>query len=614
MRKLSKQATRWQRAAVTLAASLLAWAAPAVCLAAAKPNVVLIVIDDYGWTDATCYGSRFYRTPNIDRLAAEGMRFTQAYAACPVCSPTRAALMTGKYPARVHLTDWLPGRKYLPSQKLLAPDFRHELPLEEMTVAELLRAAGYATASIGKWHLGGAGFEPTRQGLELNVAGDASGSPPGYFAPYLRSGHALPGLQDALPGEYLTDRLTSEAEKFLEAHHHGPFFLYLPHFAVHTPLEGKPDRVEAYRSAAKPPGLQQNPIYAAMVESMDESVGRIVRKLDSLGIGDDTIVILTSDNGGLATAEGPNTPATNNAPLREGKGYLYEGGIRVPLVIKWPRRVNPGGTSAAPASSVDILPTIAEACDVAPPAAVDGVSLVPLVTGGGALPPRALFWHYPHYSPQGGKPGGAIRDGNFKLIEFYEQGRRELYDLATDPSENTNLAAREPSRVEALAARLAAWRKEVDAQMPSVNPDYTPDVQAQDGTITLPGATADIHGAMVRYEPLPHKRTIGFWVDGDDWISWQFDVKRRGTFELEVMQGCGPGSGGSTVEFRVGQQAVSMTVDETGGFQNFVKRTLGAVTIAEAGRHTLEVRPQTKPGPAVMDLRQVRLIPRAGSE
>jgi arylsulfatase A len=595
--------------ALTLALALVAGAAAADQPAAARPNVVLIVIDDFGWADLGCYGSKFYRTPHVDRLAAEGMRFTQAYAACPVCSPTRAALMTGKYPARLHLTDWLPGRGDMPSHKLLRPAFRQELPLDEITLAEVLHGAGYATAAIGKWHLGGEGFEPTRQGFDVGIGGAARGSVPSHFAPYLPNGASLPGLASAPDGEYLADRLTAEAEKFIEAHSKRPFFLYLPHYSVHTPIMAKPELVAKYDFAAKPPGLQNNPRYAAMIESMDDSVGRITRKIESLGLTHNTILVFTSDNGGLATAEGPHTPATNNAPLREGKGYLYEGGIRVPLVVRWPAAVKAGTMCAVPVSSIDVLPTIADVCHLAPPEGIDGVSLVPLLKQSGSLHREALYWHYPHYAPQGGKPGGAIREGDFKLIEFYEQGRRELYNVVHDVSENNNLAEADSQRAEQMAAKLAAWRKAVDAQMPLPNPDFEPPAQADDRSVTLVARTADVHGVMVRFEPLPHKNTIGFWVRADDWVSWDFQIATPGEFEVEILQGCGPGSGGSQVDFSVGEQTLSVTVEETGGFQKFVARRIGKLKLPAAGRYTLSVKPRTKPGAAVMDLREVRLLP-----
>jgi arylsulfatase A len=574
-----------------------------------RPNIILIVADDLGWADLGCYGSKFHRTPHLDRLAEGGRRFTQAYAACPVCSPTRAALMTGKHPARLHLTDWLPGRPDRPDQRLRRPVIRQELPLEEVTLAEVLQRAGYATAIIGKWHLGGTGFEPTRQGFDLNIAGDARGSPLSYVAPFSRQGQTMPGLAEAPAGQYLTDRLTLEAERFLEAHRSGPFFLYLPHFAVHIPMVAKPELVARYpKWDGTPHGRQENPIYAAMLQSVDESVGRIVAKLEELGRTSDTLVIFTSDNGGLATREGPNTPPTNNSPLREGKGWLYEGGVRVPLLVRWPGRIA-SGVEETPVWSADLPATLKALCGVPEAGPIDGVSLDGLLTEGKPLDPRALYWHYPHYSNQGGRPGGAIREGDWKLIEFVENGRRELFDLKRDPRETNNLAEREPGRVEELAAKLESWRTAVGAQRPTPNPDYAPNPQAGDGVITLPAATAEVHGVMLRYEPLPHKNTLGFWIRAEDWASWEFEVRTPGTFAVEALVGCGNGSGGSTVEFRSEGQVLKLNVPVTGGFQKFEPQALGRLALDRPGRHRLEVRATSKPGQAVMDLRQVRLVP-----
>jgi arylsulfatase A-like enzyme len=577
--------------------------------AADRPNVILIVLDDFGWRDLGCYGSTFHRTPNLDRLAAGGLRFTDAYAACPVCSPTRAALMTGKYPARLNLTDWLPGRADRPDQRLLRPAIRQGLPLEEVTLAEVLKAAGYATGHVGKWHLGGTGFEPQRQGFDLNVAGDHTGTPLSYFAPFQRNGRFMPGLEQAPDGEYLTDRLTDEAERFIEANKDRPFFLYLPHYAVHIPLRAKQELINKYRSDGQA-GRQSNPIYAAMIESVDAGVGRLLKRLDELKLTDKTLVIFTADNGGLCTAEGPNTPATINSPLREGKGYLYEGGVRVPLIVRGPGVAKPGTTSDVPASSIDLFPTVLAACGLASDAKPDGVSLVPVLRGG-RLDRDALFWHYPHYANQGGRPGSAVRAGDYKLIEFFETNRRELYDVRRDTGETRNLIADQPDIARALTERLATWRQSVGARMMRPNPDYVPNPQAADGTIRLPARTADVHGVQLRYEPLPHKNTLGFWTRADDWASWEFQVTKSGAFTVEVLQGCGSGSGGSQVEIAVADQKVTFTVKDTGGFQNFEARAVGTVRLDKPGRYTLTVKPQSKPGRAIMDLRAVTLKPTA---
>ncbi|MBI3865426.1 MAG: sulfatase-like hydrolase/transferase [Planctomycetia bacterium] len=597
---------------VLFVAGLFSLAASAARAADERPpNIILIVADDLGWADLNCYGSKYHRTPELDRLAREGMRFTQAYAACPVCSPTRAALMTGKYPARLHLTDWLPGRADQPAQRMLRPPFRQELPLEEVTLAERLRDAGYATAHIGKWHLGGAGFEPQKQGFDINIAGNPAGSTRSYFAPFRRDGQFFPGLDEAPEGEYLTDRLSAEAEKFIEHNRDRPFFLYLPHFAVHTPLQAKPDIVDRYKEQPRPALPQNNPTYAAMLESLDEGVGRVMKKLDDTKIADRTVVIFTSDNGGLATIEGDKTPSTSNAPLREGKGYLYEGGIRVPLLVRWPGSVRAASTCDVPVSSIDLVPTICEIVGRPPEKAqVDGVSVVPLLKQTGPLEPRPLFWHYPHYSNQGGRPGGAIRDGNDKLIEFYDTGRTELFDVQNDSGEGTNLIEKFPEKAAQLAARLRAWRQSVAAQDMRPNPDYHPNPPAKDGSITLAAKSADVHGVMLRFEPLPHKNTLGYWVRPDDWASWEFEATKPGEFRVEILQGCGTGSGGSEVEFAVGEQKLLVTVEDTGGFQKFVRREIGTLKLDQPGRHTLTVKPLKKPGVAVMDLREVKLVPK----
>lgn len=574
-----------------------------------RPNVVLIVADDLGAMDLGCYGSTFHRTPALDRLARDGVRFTQAYAASPVCSPSRAALLTGKHPARLHLTDWLPGRPDLPAHKLQRPKFCQELPLAQVTLAELFRAAGYVTGHIGKWHLGGEGYGPLQQGFDWNIGGDHTGTPLSYFAPFSKGGRTMPGLSEAPSGQYLTERYALEAERFLEMHRDRPFFLYLPHNAVHTPLHAPDELVRLFPAATPFAGQQNNPIYAAMLLALDRAVDRVRRKLTELGLVERTWIVFTSDNGGLATKEGPNTPATSNAPLREGKGWLYEGGLRVPLIVAGPLVQTAGRTSDAVVWGCDLFPTLAALCGLELPHPVDGVSFAAVLTHSTALPERTLYWHYPHYSNQGGRPGGAVRVGSRKLIEFYEDGRRELYDLATDLREIRNVCLEHPGETEQLAQQLAAWRTAVGAQMPTPNPNYQPNPQAPNGRIELPARTANVHGVMLRYEPLPHKNTLGFWTRAEDWVHWEFEVSRPGTFRVEAQVGCGPGSGGSVVECAVGSQKLLYTVEETGGFQNFVARDWGVVTLSQAGRYELTVKPQSKAGPAVMDLRQIWLIP-----
>jgi arylsulfatase A-like enzyme len=448
------------------------------------PNLVFILADDLGWRDLGCYGSTFYETPHLDQLAAKGMRFTDAYATCSVCSPTRASMLTGKYPARLHLTDWLPGRADRPDQKLKRPVILDHLPLEEVTFARALREGGYRTGFIGKWHLGGPDFFPEKQGFDLNVGGCARGSPPSYFSPY-----RIPTLLDGPKGEYLTDRLTDEALKFIDSTGGKPFLLYLSHYAVHNPQQAKAGMVAKYQAKAArlPPAagpeflpegkqqarqIQNQPVYAAMVQSVDESVGRVMQKLAELGIEKNTVVVFTSDNGGLSTSEGA---PTSNLPLRAGKGWHYEGGVREPLIVRWPGVTQPGSTCRAPMMSTDYYPTFLEmaALPLRPRQHVDGVSLVPLLKGG-APAERPLFWHYPHYSNQGGAPGGAVRVGNFKLIEWYEDMRVELFNLSDDPGERHDLATAMPDKTAALRRQLHDWRESVKAAMPTPNPDYNP--------------------------------------------------------------------------------------------------------------------------------------------
>lgn len=472
---------------LTLFALLLS-AMPAVAADSAQlPNIVLILIDDLGCTDLHCSGSRFYETPGVDRLAAEGMRFTHAYSACTVCSPTRAALLTGRYPARLHVTDWIAGHER-PYARLRVPDWTKHLPLEEVTLAEMLGAAGYATALIGKWHLGGEGYEPTRQGFEMAVAGDHRGQPPSYFSPY-----NIPSLPDGPRGEYLTDRLTDEAVKFIESHRQQPFFLYLPHYAVHTPIQPRADLKQHYdkklgytaggdQPARKPTrGVQDHPGYAALVDSMSRSVDRVLHTLDETGLAPRTLVIFTSDNGGLLDV-------TGNQPARAGKGSAYEGGVRVPLIVRWPSVVPPGTSSAAAVMTIDLLPTILSAAGLTAPVPVDGVDVLPILKRQTTSLDRPLYWHYPHYHPGGATPYGAVRQGDYRLVEFYEDQRSELYNLKDDESEERDLANAEPERAAQLRKQLAAWREAVGAQLPTVNPNYDP---ARDSQNQRPARAAD---------------------------------------------------------------------------------------------------------------------------
>jgi arylsulfatase A len=451
--------------------SLLAGAAALAAERQRPPNIVFVLADDLGWTDLGCFGSSFYQTPNIDRLARQGMRFTNAYAACPVCSPTRASILTGKYPARLHLTDWIPGRTP-PGVKMRLPQWTPYLPLNEVTIAEALQPAGYVSASIGKWHLGDEEYYPEKQGFAVNFGGNHLGSTPSYFYPY-----KIPNIRNGKTGEYLTDRLTDEALGFIEKSKARPFFLYLSHYAVHTPIEAKPAMAAPYRDRVRPGLSHSNAEYAAMIQSVDESVGRVVRKLEELNLAKDTIVFFASDNGGVVGRR----HITSNEPLREEKATLYEGGIRVPLIVDWPGVVKPGSVSATPVVSVDFFPTIWEMSGAAAPAkgAVDGLSLVPLLRQRGGLQRSSIYWHYPHYNfhqpliPT--RPCGAIRKGDFKLIEFYEDGFIELYNLREDIGERRNLAGSLHDKAAELRSDLGTWRRSVGAQMPIPAPEnYDP--------------------------------------------------------------------------------------------------------------------------------------------
>ena len=452
-----------------------------------RPNIVFFLADDLGQRDLGCYGSTFYETPNLDRLARDGARFTDAYAACPVCSPTRASILTGQWPQRTGITDYI-GAAMRPEQwkrntpSLPAP-YTDRLALDAPTLAKALKSAGYATFFAGKWHLGPTNFWPENQGFDINKGGIDRGGPYGgkqYFSPY-----GNPRLNDGPPGEHLPDRLATETAKFIEANKDRPFFAYYAFYDVHTPLMAREDLRKKYQEKRARLGLtekwgreeprdvrltQEHAVYAGMVEAMDLAVGKVLAKLDELGLRERTLVIFTSDNGGLSTSEGW---PTSNYPLRAGKGWVYEGGIREPLLVRWPGVVKPASIISTPVSSPDFFPTLLEAAGAKPPPGqtLDGVSLIPLLRGE-PVPERALFWHYPHYGNQGGAPAAAIRLGDWKLIEWLEDGRVELFNLAADLGEHTNLAAREPQRVAGLREELHAWQKKVGAKFPVPNPNY----------------------------------------------------------------------------------------------------------------------------------------------
>ncbi|MBL7187596.1 MAG: sulfatase-like hydrolase/transferase [Phycisphaerae bacterium] len=418
-----------------------------------KPNIVFILIDDMGWPDVACYGSKFHETPNVDRLASQGMKFSDAYAACPVCSPTRASIMAGQYPARIGITDFIPGH-WRPYEKLIVPENRLELPLESVTIGEALKEQGYATCYIGKWHLGDKGYSPDKQGFDKFVLGVKN------------------------QNDKQVSGFTDEAIKFIEEKKQEPFFLYLSHHSVHIKLEAPEELVNKYKKKPKPPAGVNNPVYAAMVEHLDTHTGRILKKLDDLDLAERTIVIFFSDNGGLREAYGgyggPRQIVSTNAPLRDEKGTLYEGGIREPLIVRWPGVVKSGTECNIPVTSVDFYPTFLEIVGAkgSPNQPLDGESILPLLRQTGTLDRDAIYWHYPHYHHS--RPAGAIREGDYKLIEFYEDGRLELYDLANDIGEEKNFATEMPQKAAQLQQKLARWRRSVKAKMPTVNPDYDP--------------------------------------------------------------------------------------------------------------------------------------------
>ena len=457
------------------------------CRVEEPPNFVFILADDLGYMDVGAYNpDTFYETPNIDRLAAEGVRFTQGYAAAPVCSPTRASIMTGFYPARMATTDYFGApqpdrvsRHWTRNKPLLPARYEPQLPHEEVTLAEALSAAGYATFWAGKWHLGHEGSYPEDHGFAVNRGGWEAGGPYGrgkYFVPYDN-----PRLEDGPEGEHLPARLAAETVKFIAENRDQPFLAYLSFYSVHTPLVARADLEAKYD--AKPADsttwgtegqrrvrqTQNHAVYAAMVEAMDQAVGTVLAALDELNLARNTVVIFTSDNGGLSTSEGH---PTSNLPLRAGKGWLYEGGIREPLLVRWPALLAGGRVEDTPVTSPDFMPTLLQIARQPEPDFTDGVGLLPLLLERRA-PERDLYWHYPHYGNQGGSPGSAVRRGDWKLIRFYEDGREELYNLADDVTELHDLASIHKETVNELSGALDAWLAQVNARMPTPNANAT---------------------------------------------------------------------------------------------------------------------------------------------
>jgi arylsulfatase A-like enzyme len=444
----------------------------------AKPNVVLILADDLGWADLACYGADLHETPNLDRLARQGVRFTDAYA-MSVCSPTRATLMTGKHAARLRITIWSEGSLEGPkNRKLLQGESRHDLPHTETTLAKCLQDAGYLTALVGKWHLGDANHYPETHGFDVNIGGTHWGAPQTFFWPYRGAGRFgseyryVPHLEFGSAGEYLPDRLTDEAIRVIDQAGGRPFFLYLAHHTPHTPIEAKPEDVSYFAGRVRPEMRHQNATYAAMIKSLDESVGRVLDHLQKRGLDKNTIVIFTSDNGGYVgkdKIDGKPVTVTDNTPLRSGKGSLYEGGIRVPLVVRWPDVTPAAATCPEPVILTDLFHTLSSAAGLPPAEIADGVDVTGLLKKPDSKLSRdALYFHYPHYYHTT-TPVGAVRSGPWKLLEYFEDNRLELYNLADDPSEARDLAARQLERATQLHERLRAWRKDVAAAMPQPN-------------------------------------------------------------------------------------------------------------------------------------------------
>jgi arylsulfatase A-like enzyme len=581
------------------------------------PNFVILFADDLGINDLGCFGRKDQHTPNLDKLAAEGARFTQAYAAASVCSPSRAGLLTGQSPARLKITTFLTGRTDRASHRLLAAPINHNLPEGVRTIAQLLQPRGYVSAAVGKWHLGGKGHQPTDHGF-------------GEYFP----GKANPGAESPQGGKGELGQ-ADYAVKFIERNKAKPFFLYLAFDNPHIPLAAPAKGIEANAQSF-------HPTYAALVESLDAAVGRVLKALEDQGLAKNTFVVFASDNGGVHISELKESPPTYNAPSRAGKGFVYEGGIRTPLIIRYPARLAPA-VIAEPVVLGDLCPTICALAKVPAPATLDFQDISPVLFGQKTLG-RPLFWHQPHYMNQGGRPAGVAREGDWKLIEQYEDGSLELYNLAQDPGESTDLAAAEPARVAALRGKLEAWRRRSGAEPTKANPNFDraswetcfvktdvsklqalPTSEAMrplladwrkamneaateggNALIFLEARDAKVKATKLKYEEPPQKDTLGFWVNAEDTATWTFQVPKAGTYRVTVLQGCGKGNGGSVVALDTKQGSCEFTVEETGHFQRFVPREVGKLTLV-AGENTLTVRPVKKAKAAVMDLRRVTL-------
>ena len=597
----------------------------------ALPNIVLVVADDMGIYDLGCYGRNDHNTPNLDRLASQGIRYTSAYCGLSICSASRASLLTGKTSARLHLTTFLPGRPDAESQLLLSPLIQPHLPLEERTLAEELRHAGYRTGLFGKWHLGNGPFGPTHQGFDVAIEPKGNG----------KLDEKEGGKNEFAIVESAISFLTSNADK--------PCFCYVPQHSPHVSLSAPVGLVQKNASAF-------NPLYAATIESLDNAMGKLLATIDALERP--TIVIFTSDNGGLHVPEVHDLPATHNGPYRAGKGYLYEGGLRVPLLVRWPANTANGQTVDAPVSLMDLMPTLLDVIGIDTTKTLgplDGLSLKrSWIEGESAGPPmdRVLYWHFPHYTNQGSRPAAAMRQGKWKLIETMDLGLLELFDLEKDIGENNNLQVQFPDQAKAMAEALHQWQKKVGAQFGLPNLDAKTEVHRRLYIVADPsrldshegaGAVADAwrawrkemnrvvagrkailkntsheirlapsaaatHGKKIQYEPQPQKNVIGYWTESDDWVDWELTIPSDGQYEIEVHCGCGANSGGALVELQVGDASLKWTVRETGHFQSILIENVGTVSL-KSGTTRLAVRPISKPGVAVMDIRLIVLRP-----
>ena len=597
-----------------------------------RPNIVLILADDLGINDLHCYGRTDHRTPHLDALARQGLRYTSAYCGLSICSASRASLLTGKSSARLHLTSFLPGRADNPSQRVLNARIHSALPPEERTIAEELQRVGYRTGMFGKWHLGGKESSPKEQGFE--VVAELPGK----------------GELDDETGNKNEFLITRRAAEFIATKSDQPYFCYIPHHSPHIKLEATEEAKQRNTDAF-------NPLYAASIESLDRSVGKLLEAINTQPSERETIILFTSDNGGLHVRELHEEPMTHNTPFRAGKGYLYEGGLRIPLIIASTKQsVAPNRVSNAPVSLIDLMPTFLQMAGVnvgQTLGPLDGIDLGShwFANREPSLD-RPFFWNFPHYTNQGSRPAAAIRKGKWKGVLQYEDNSFELYDLEKDIGEETDLSASMSDKAREMRGELDRWLASVGAQRCEPNPEFDPKqydgiygqfdssrlranasaqqigqdwkvwrermdeaskghkptLKTPQGAVTLFAHQAVPHGKKLRYEPELHKNVLGYWTEVDDWAHWELNIPKDGIYEIEVQCGCGSGNGGSQVALSIGDQSFDWVVPDTGHYQNMVYLTVGKANLS-AGTARLEVRPKTKSKIAVMDIRKIVLRP-----